>query len=132
MAALALRIAAATDVERARSTARALALELGFGPIAAESLALATTELATNLMRHAMRGDLRISRVEGPRPGVLLESVDEGPGIADLAAARRDGFSTGSGLGAGLGSVERLMDECEIRSSPAGTTIVARKWADPR
>lgn len=132
MAAVALRIAAAIDVERARNTARALAVELGFGPISAESLALVMTELATNLIRHATRGELRITRLDGPRCGVLIESMDTGPGIADVVAARRDGFSTGSGLGGGLGAVERLMDECEIRTSPAGTTIVARKWADPR
>jgi len=127
-----VRIAVASDVERARSAARSLALELGFGPVAAESLALATTELATNLVRYAIAGDLRVSRLEGSRPGVLLESLDEGPGISDLAAARRDGFTTGSGLGSGLGSIERLMDECEFSSTPTGTRIVARKWADPR
>lgn len=127
-----LRIAGASDVERARNAARGLASELGFGPIAAESLALATTELATNLMRYAVEGDLQISRLEGTRSGVLLVSKDQGPGIADLAAACRDGFSTGAGLGGGLGSIERLMDDCEYHTSPAGTTIVARKWADPR
>ena len=122
----------ASDVERARNAARSLALELGFGPVTAESLALATTELATNLMRYATAGDLSVSRLSGPRPGVLLESRDDGPGIKDLAAARLDGFTTGSGLGSGLGSIERLMDECEFSSTPAGTRIVARKWADPR
>lgn len=127
-----MRIAAASDVERARTTARRIALELGFGPISAESLALATRELATNLVRYALEGDLRITRIEGARSGVLLESVDSGPGIADLGAARRDGYSTGAGLGSGLGAIERLMDECEFRSSPAGTVITARKWADPR
>ncbi|MEP6694806.1 MAG: ATP-binding protein [Chloroflexota bacterium] len=126
-----MRIATAADVERARNTARRLSRELGFGPIAAETVALATSEMATNLLRYAIGGDLRISPIDGPSQGVLLESEDDGPGIADLTVARRDGFSTGSGLGAGLGSIERLMDECEFASTPAGTTIVARKWMDP-
>lgn len=127
-----MRIAATIDVERARRSARALAAELGFGPVTTECLVLATAELGTNLVRYAGEGELRIARVEGDRPGVILESEDRGPGIEDLAAARSDGFTTGGGLGSGLGSIERLMDESEFRSSPAGTIIVARKWADPR
>ena len=120
------------DVERAMRVARALAAEVGFGLETAECVALATAELGTNLVRYAREGELRIVRIDRPRPGVLLESEDRGPGIADLTAARADGFTTGGGMGAGLGSVERLMDESEFRSSATGTTIVARKWADPR
>lgn len=127
-----MRIALASDVERARAVALDLARALGFGPITAECVALATMELATNLMRYAEGGELRIGRVTDPRPGLVLESEDQGPGIPDLRAARRDGFSSGSGMGSGLGSVERLMDESEFTSSPAGTRIVARKWMDPR
>ena len=127
-----MRIAVTTDVERARRDARTLAISLGFGPETAECVVLATAELATNLMLHAHGGELRISSLDGSRRGVLIECEDEGPGIADLAEARRDGVSSGSGLGGGLGAVERLMDESEFSSSPAGTRIVARKWADPR
>lgn len=129
-----MRVAEAADVERARSVARALAADLGFGPVARESLALATMELASNLVRHAWDGDLRIERTAEGRIGVVLTSVDRGPGITDIDDARRDGFTThgGPGLGSGLGAVERLMDVCEITSGPSGTTIVARKWADRR
>jgi len=127
-----VRIVATTDVERARRDARDLATGLGFGPETAECVVLATAELATNLVRYARGGDLRITSLAGSRPGVLLECVDEGPGIADLTEARRDGVSSGSGLGGGLGAVERLMDESEFHSSPDGTRITARKWADPR
>lgn len=127
-----MRIATMNDVELARRNALTLARELGFGKETAECVALATTELASNLLRHAIRGELRISPIAGGRAGVLIESDDQGPGIADLDAARQDGFTTGSGLGGGLGSVERLMDECSFRSNEAGTSIVARKWADPR
>lgn len=107
-------------------------MSLGFGPETAECVVLATAELATNLVRHARGGELRITSLDGSRRGVLIECEDEGPGIVDLAEARRDGVSSGSGLGSGLGAVERLMDESEFSSSPAGTRIVARKWADPR
>lgn len=127
-----MRIVATADVERARRDARALAMSLGFGPETAECVVLATAELATNLVRHAGGGDLRITGLAGPRRGVMLECDDQGPGIVDLVDARRDGFSTGSGLGSGLGAVERLMDESEFSSSPDGTRIVARKWVDLR
>ena len=127
-----MRIAVASDVERARVVALELARALGFGPITAECVAIATLELATNLMRYADGGELRIGKVTDPRVGLVLESEDHGPGIPDLRAARREGFTTGSGMGSGLGSVERLMDESEFASSTAGTRIVARKWVDPR
>lgn len=133
MAALTLRtrISSAADVERAQRTARALAVELGCGPVTAERVALATMELATNLIRYAQGGWLEITRIEGTRSGVRLSSEDSGPGIVDLGLARTDGYTTGGGLGSGLGSIERLMDETEFRSTSDGTVIVARKWAEP-
>ena len=127
-----MRITAITDVERARAQARSMAEELGFGPVTAESLVLATAELAANLIDHAIGGQLHLRSIEGERAGVEVESEDRGPGMADLSAAKRDGFSTGPGLGSGLGAVERLMDESEFHTSPTGTRILARKWADPR
>lgn len=132
METLAIRIAAPNDVERARRDARSAATEAGCGPVTTECVVLAATELATNLVRYAPGGDLRITGLRAPRAGVLLESEDRGPGIPDLLAARRDGFTTSTGLGGGLGAIERLMDESEFRSSAQGTTIIARKWADAR
>lgn len=132
METLAIRIVAPADVERARRDARAAATEVGCGPVTTECVVLAAAELATNLARYAPGGELRIIGLATPQPGVLLESEDRGPGIPDLAAARRDGFSTSTGLGSGLGAIERLMDESEFHSSPQGTRIIARKWADAR
>lgn len=132
MEAVVIRVVSTHDVERARRSALALAADLGFGPITAECVALATTELASNLVRYTVGGTVTVDAIRGPQPGILLESQDEGPGVPDLLAARRDGFTTGDGLGCGLGAVERLMDQSEFRSSTAGTTIVARKWTDPR
>lgn len=132
MEALAIRIVARADVERACRDARSAASAAGCGPITTECVVLAASELATNLVRYAPGGELRITGLTVPQPGVLLESEDGGPGIPDLAAARRDGFSTSAGLGIGLGAIERLMDESDFRSGPAGTTIVARKWSDAR
>lgn len=132
MEAVVIRVVSTHDVERARRGALALAADLGFGPITAECVALATIELASNLVRYTAGGTVTVDAISGAQPGILLEGHDEGPGIPDLLAARRDGFTTGDGLGCGLGAVERLMDQSEFRSSDAGTTIVARKWTDPR
>ena len=124
--ALRLAVASRTDADRARREARALALSLGFGPADVERVALATSELATNLAIYARRGEIILTALGG---GLQLESHDAGPGIRDLDEALADGFSTGGGLGSGLPATRRLMDEFEIASGPNGTNIVARKWA---
>lgn len=130
-----LAVATQADVERARSLARDLGMEVGFDRAVAEVVVLAVSELATNLVRYARCGVIVLSRLEragefGSRTqrGLQIESRDVGPGIANLTEALRDGFSTGGGLGSGLPGVRRLMDEFEIASHPQGTTIVARKW----
>lgn len=126
---LSLPVRAKVDVERARRAARTFAAPIGFAGIDLEELVLAVSELATNLVRYAENGELTLRRVdEPPRSGLEMESRDSGPGIADLAFALREGASTGGGLGDGLSAVRRLMDAFEISSSPAGTTILARKW----
>ncbi|CAA9277238.1 MAG: hypothetical protein AVDCRST_MAG77-3528 [uncultured Chloroflexi bacterium] len=117
------------DAVRARRTARELALQLGFSPSDVEAIVIATSELAINLARYASGGTITLAAVEhSGRRGLRLESHDSGPGISDLAAAQRDGFSTGGGLGGGLGGVRRLMDELTITSSASGTHAVATKW----
>jgi serine/threonine-protein kinase RsbT len=124
-----LAIAADGDVGRARRAARALARDQGLGQAEAEAVALAVTELTTNLVRYAQDGEIVLSAVQGSRGGgVEVESRDAGPGISDLDRALRDGFSTGGGLGSGLPGAHRLMDEFEIITGPTGTRIVARKW----
>jgi len=118
------------SVGAARRAARALAENLGFAPTACEEIALAVTEIATNLVRHAQGGKLILTPLaaEG-RPGLQVESQDEGPGIRDVEQALADGFSTAGSRGAGLGAVNRLMDELEITSERwRGTRIVCRKW----
>lgn len=119
--------------------ARAFARRAGLSVRGGEELALAVSELASNVARHAFDGTLELRRCESPRPMVEVVCRDRGPGIADAHAAREDGFSGGrylapdapraQGLGLGLGAVGRLVDELIIDSSPGvGTTIIARKW----
>jgi len=116
------------DVEVARRAARMLATNLGFGTDDAERVVLAVSELATNLRRYAVRGEVILGPAESGGQGLRMESRDAGPGIADLDAALRDGVSTGGGLGSGLAGVRRLMDEMTITTAPHGTSIVVHKW----
>ncbi len=117
------------EAEEARRRARTLAAALGFGPVEQEAVALATMELATNLVRYAPGGEIRIEPVPGPGgSGVRVESRDRGPGIADVEQALAAGFSTGGGMGEGLPAVRRLMDSFDVASTPKGTAIVACKW----
>lgn len=102
---------------------------LGFGRNQTECVVLAVSELSTNLVRYGQSGMLTLTEVRYPdKDGIQVEARDQGPGIADLAAAMQDGFSTGGGLGGGLPAVRRLMDEFDISSSLGGTTVIARAW----
>ena len=124
-----LTVRSELDAGRARRAARAMARTLGFGPADGESVAIAVSELAMNLARYARGGWITLRPVlEDGRRGLRVESGDSGPGIANTHAAMQDGFTTGGGLGAGLGGVRRLMDEFEIASSPHGTSVRAVKW----
>jgi serine/threonine-protein kinase RsbT len=121
-----------SDAHAARRAARAAATAAGFDRLAAEEVALAVSELATNLLRYAHGGEVWLQHIGDPaRPGLQLESHDAGPGIDDLDRAMQDGYSSGGGLGHGLPAVRRLVDEFDIASGPSGTCVVARKWLTP-
>lgn len=113
-------------VGEARRHAVALAAQLGFGEVEAGRLALVVTELGTNLSRHAIRGRLLIA-ARPQSDDIEVLSIDEGPGIANLALAMQDGQSSGNTPGTGLGAVKRLASGFDIHSSlPGGTVCVAR------
>jgi len=128
-----VQVEAPSDVRRAREAAFGLAGELGFAAIPREEIALAATELATNLIRHATRGAITVSASgAGAHRGILVESEDEGPGIADIERAMTDGYSTAGGLGMGLGTVNRLMDDLEISPRErGGLHIACHRWIRP-
>jgi anti-sigma regulatory factor (Ser/Thr protein kinase) len=117
-------------VGMARRAAKSLAERIGFEPTACEEIALAVTELATNLIKHAQGGRLTLTPLDrGGRAGLEIQSLDDGPGIADIEQALADRFSTAGTYGTGLGTVNRLMDEFDIASEwGRGTSIVSRKW----
>ena len=118
------------DVVLIRQRVRDWALQVGFNLVDQTKIVTAASELARNTIIHGGGGDLKVERLrDGPRSGVRLTFVDQGPGIANVEQALRDGFTTGTGLGLGLGGARRLMSDLSISSRPAeGTTIVAIRW----
>jgi anti-sigma regulatory factor (Ser/Thr protein kinase) len=128
-----LRVEDPSAAAACRGAALALAARLGFPASRADELALAVTEAATNLHKHARQGSmlLRITR-DSDRPGIELVTIDAGPGFRETGAALRDGHSTSGTLGIGLGAINRLADFYDLYSMPGhGTALVARFWPAP-
>jgi serine/threonine-protein kinase RsbT len=118
------------DVVRARQAVRSWAVELGFSLVDQTKLVTAASELARNTVVYGGGGTLRMEALEdGARKGLRLVFADEGPGIPDLEKALRDGYTTGGGLGLGLGGAKRLVNEFAIESQAgAGTRVTVVKW----
>src|SRR6185312_15282292 len=88
------------DTQRAAECARSLAAAIGFPAHECEEIVVATTELASNLIKHAHGGSIDLSAAStAGRPGICIESQDRGPGISDLEQALTDGYSTAGSLG---------------------------------
>lgn len=129
-----LRVEDPSAAAACRGAALALAGRLRFTATRADQLALAVTEAASNLHKHARQGSmlLRINR-DGGQPGIELVTIDAGPGLRDASVALRDGHSTSGTLGIGLGAIRRLADFCDLYSVPGHSTVlVARFWPEPR
>ena len=118
------------DVVTARQKGREMALLAGFSGSDLTIIATAISEIARNIVVYARRGEMLMSQVQqGAKRGLLVVARDEGPGIADIEQAMRDGFSTGKSLGLGLPGARRLMDEFEIVSEMGkGTVVTMKKW----
>ncbi len=118
------------DVMRVRQVTRQWAIDLGFSLIDQTKIVTAASELARNALIYGGGGITRFEALqEGVRRGLRLTFEDKGPGIADLAQAMRDGFTSGSGLGLGLGGARRLSNEFDIVSAPGqGTTVRIARW----
>ena len=124
-------IAAEADVVIVRQRVRTRATELRLSLVDQTKLVTAASELARNALIHGGGGRAEVEVLAtGSRRGVRVTFVDEGPGIANLAEAMRDGFTTGNGLGLGLGGAKRLVNEFEIESAAGrGTRIAITRWA---
>lgn len=122
------------QVPAAQAAARAFAGGLGFEERECDRIALVASELATNLVTHGGGGTLTLDVArEGERTGIQLVAEDGGAGIVDAERALTDGYSTAGGLGLGLGTVHRLMDDVEFTTPPqGGLRVVCRRWIRPQ
>jgi len=123
-------IASSSDVVLVRQRVRLWTTELKFSLVDQTKIVTAASELGRNTLEHGGGGSLEIAAVtNGLRRGIRLQFSDQGPGIPDIAQALRDGFTTGGGMGLGLGGSKRLMNEFEIQPNPGGgTTVTAIRW----
>ncbi|HZP47573.1 MAG TPA: anti-sigma regulatory factor [Vicinamibacterales bacterium] len=113
-----------------RQSVRHRAVELGFSLVDQTKIVTAASELARNTIQHGGGGAALIEVVnDGVRRGLRLTFEDHGPGIADIALAMKDGYTTAGGLGLGLSGAKRLSNEFSITSTPGqGTRVVITRW----
>lgn len=118
------------DVIGARQAVRLAAVAQGFSLVDQTKIVTAASELARNALVHGGGGSLILERLQdGPQAGLRLTFEDQGPGIPDIARALTDGFTTGNGLGLGLGGSRRLVNEFQIESAPGrGTRVTVTRW----
>jgi anti-sigma regulatory factor (Ser/Thr protein kinase) len=113
-----------TDVALARRQVVGLAVRLGYSETDAGRVAIVATELAQNLIRYGGGGEVLAWADAVHQGGIELMALDKGPGMADVEACLRDGFSTGGTSGNGLGAVQRLTRQLLIHSRPGGGTVI--------
>lgn len=123
-------IKSSDDVVRVRQIARSWAAELKFSLVDQTKFVTATSELARNTLDHGGGGSMTAEMIEnGVRKGIKLTFDDQGPGIADVELALRDGFTTGRGMGLGLSGSKRLVNEFNIKSAMGlGTQVTIVRW----
>ena len=122
-------VSSESDIVAVRRRVRELASRVGLSLIDQTKLVTAASELARNTVVYGGGGVLQLESMNGPRTGVRLTFTDQGPGIPDIELAMRDGFTTGTGLGLGLGGAKRLVNEFEIQSTVGlGTKVSLTRW----
>jgi serine/threonine-protein kinase RsbT len=125
-----LPLQSSEHVVMVRQAVRQRAVELGFSLVDQTKIITAASELGRNTIQHGGGGHAMVEVInDGTRRGLRLTFEDRGPGIADIAMAMRDGYSTGTGLGLGLSGAKRLSNEFAITSAPGeGTRVVITRW----
>jgi serine/threonine-protein kinase RsbT len=127
---VALKLRTPEDIVRMRQVVREQAGAIGFSLVDQTKLVTAASELGRNTLVYGGGGEVAVQAlVEGPRKGLRLVFRDEGPGIADIELAMKDGYTTGGGLGLGLGGAKRLSNEFHVESQPGkGTRVTITRW----
>ncbi len=113
-----------------RQAVRRLALEIKLSLVDQTKIVTAASELARNLLIYGGGGKVTAEVLrEGVRQGLRVSFVDQGPGIPDIELALRDGYTSGGGMGLGLGGARRLVNEFDLRSTPGeGTQVTITRW----
>jgi serine/threonine-protein kinase RsbT len=125
-----LPLTADPDIVVVRQAVRAWATEQGLSLVDQTKLVTAASELARNTVVYGGGGTATLEAFEDlPRRGLRLIFEDQGPGIADIELAMRDGYTSGMGMGLGLGGSRRLVNEFDIVSAPGrGTRVTIARW----
>jgi len=119
-----------SDIVQVRQVVRQWAVQVGLGLVDQTKIVTAASELARNTVAYGGGGTLCLEALqEGARSGLRLTFEDRGPGIADVAKAMTDGYTSGTGMGLGLGGSKRLVNEFDIWSRPGeGTRVTVTRW----
>jgi len=122
-------VASEPDMVTVRRRVREVAGKVGLSLVDQTKLVTAASELARNTLIYGGGGTMQLESLNGPRLGVRLTFVDNGPGIPNIELALQDGFTTGTGLGLGLGGSKRLVHEFEVDSKVGqGTRVAVTRW----
>jgi serine/threonine-protein kinase RsbT len=125
-----LSLRSSEDVVLVRQAVRAAAVDLRFSLVDQTKIVTAASELGRNTLDYGGGGTVRLEVLQdGGRRGIRLTFEDKGPGITDVERALKDGYTTGGGLGLGLGGARRLSSEFSIDSRPGeGTRVTIARW----
>ena len=125
-----MELRSSEDIVSARQAVRKKAVALGLGLVDQTKIVTAASELARNTLDYGGGGTVLLETLEnGVRSGLRLTFEDQGPGIANITQALTDGFTSGNGMGLGLGGAKRLSHEFEITSTPGeGTKVSILRW----
>ncbi len=125
-----LSVKVESDIVRVRQAVREGSVALKFSLVDQTKIVTAASELGRNLLVYGGGGEVRLESLqEGIRRGLRVTFEDHGPGIADIAQAMRDGYTSGGGMGLGLGGAKRLVNDFELVSKPGeGTRVTITRW----
>ena len=125
-----MQVRSSYDVMAVRQEVRAWAIAQGLSLVDQTKIVTAASELARNTLQHGNGGTALLEALQnGARKGLRLTFEDQGPGIADVALALTDGWTSGTGMGLGLPGSKRLVNDFDLDSAPgAGTRVRITKW----
>jgi serine/threonine-protein kinase RsbT len=125
-----LQIRSSSDIVNVRQVVRSWCLAIGMGLVDLTKIVTAASEIGRNTLDYGLGGTMTIEELrDGIKAGVRLTFADEGPGIPDIARAMTDGYTSGGGMGLGMGGTKRLVDDFSVESTVgAGTRVAITKW----